>query len=63
MLELWNNWYETVASVEALATVIVIAVLGAGVIMLTQVGGDNRTRVACLAFSRWRRRMMRGQAR
>jgi hypothetical protein len=36
MLELWNNWYETVASVEALASVIVIAVLGAGVIMLTQ---------------------------
>jgi hypothetical protein len=36
MLELWNNWYETVASVEALATVIVIVVLGAGVIMLVQ---------------------------
>jgi hypothetical protein len=36
MLELWNNWYETVVSVEALATVIVIAVLGAGVIMLAQ---------------------------
>jgi hypothetical protein len=36
MLELWNNWYETVASVEALAAVIVIAVLGAGVIMLAQ---------------------------
>jgi hypothetical protein len=25
MLELWNNWYETLTSVEALATVIVIA--------------------------------------
>jgi len=24
MLELWNNWYDTLASVEALATVIVI---------------------------------------
>jgi hypothetical protein len=36
MLELWNNWYETVVSVEALATVIVIAVLGAGVITLVQ---------------------------
>jgi hypothetical protein len=36
MLELWNNWYETVASVEALATVIVIVVLGAGVITLAQ---------------------------
>jgi hypothetical protein len=22
MLELWNNWYETLASMEALATVI-----------------------------------------
>jgi hypothetical protein len=36
MLELWNNWYETVASAEALATVIVIVVLGAGVITLAQ---------------------------
>jgi hypothetical protein len=27
MLELWNNWYQTLASVEALAVVIVIAVL------------------------------------
>jgi hypothetical protein len=26
MLELWNNWYETLASAEALATVIVIVV-------------------------------------
>ena len=32
MRELWNNWYETLVTVEALATVIVIAVLGAGVI-------------------------------
>jgi hypothetical protein len=36
MFELWNNWYETLVSVEALATVIVIAVLGAGVITLVQ---------------------------
>ena len=36
MLELWNNWYETLASVEALATVIVIVVVGAGVITLVQ---------------------------
>jgi hypothetical protein len=36
MLELWNNWYETLASVEALATVIVIAVLLAGVITLVE---------------------------
>jgi hypothetical protein len=36
MRELWNNWYETVASVEALATVIVIVVLGAGIITLAQ---------------------------
>jgi len=36
MLELWNNWYETLASVEALATVIVFVVLGAGVITLVQ---------------------------
>jgi hypothetical protein len=29
MLELWNNWYETLASVETLvATVIVIVVAG-----------------------------------
>src|SRR6266404_380097 len=34
MLELWNNWYETLASVEALATVIVIVVVAAGVISL-----------------------------
>jgi hypothetical protein len=36
MLELWNNWYETLASVEALATVIVLVVVGTGVIMLVQ---------------------------
>jgi hypothetical protein len=36
MLELWNNWYEILVSVEALATVIVIAVLGARVITLVQ---------------------------
>jgi hypothetical protein len=36
MLELWNNWYEILASAEALAAVIVIAVLGAGIITLVQ---------------------------
>jgi len=36
MFELWNNWYETLVSVEALATIIVIVVLGAGVITLVQ---------------------------
>jgi hypothetical protein len=36
MLELWNNWYETLASVEALAIVIVFVVVGAGAIMLAQ---------------------------
>ncbi len=36
MLEFWNNWYEILASAEALATVIVIVVLGAGVITLVQ---------------------------
>jgi hypothetical protein len=36
MPELWNNWYETLASVEALATVIVFVVVGTGVIMLVE---------------------------
>jgi hypothetical protein len=36
MLELWNYWYDILASAEALATVIVIVVLGAGVITLWQ---------------------------
>jgi hypothetical protein len=36
MLELWNNWYETLASVEALATVIAFVLVGTGVIMLVQ---------------------------
>jgi len=34
MLELWNNWYETLASVEAVAVVIVFVVVAAGVIVL-----------------------------
>jgi hypothetical protein len=37
MLEIWNNWYETLTSVEALATVIVIVMLGAGVITLVDI--------------------------
>jgi hypothetical protein len=36
MLELWNNWYETLASAEALAIVIVIVVVAAGVITLAE---------------------------
>ena len=36
MLELWNNWYETLASMEALATVIVIVAGTAGVITLAE---------------------------
>ena len=36
MRELWNNWYETLTSVEALAAVIVVVVVGAGVITLVQ---------------------------
>jgi hypothetical protein len=36
MLELWNNWYETLASMEALATVIVTVVVAAGVITLAE---------------------------
>ena len=36
MLELWNNWYEILASAEALATVIVIVVVAAGVITLAE---------------------------
>jgi hypothetical protein len=35
MLEFWNNWYETLASMEALAT-IVIVVVAAGVITLAE---------------------------
>jgi hypothetical protein len=33
MLELWNGWYEALASVEALAVVIVFVVVAAGVIV------------------------------
>ena len=36
MLELWNNWYETLGLAEALAIVIVFVVAGAGVIALAQ---------------------------
>jgi hypothetical protein len=36
MLALWNNWYQTLASPEALATVIVFVVVGADVITLVQ---------------------------
>jgi hypothetical protein len=36
MLEFCNNWYETLASAEALAIVIVIVVVAAGVITLAE---------------------------
>jgi hypothetical protein len=36
MLDLWNNWYETLASMETLATVIVIVVVAAGVVSLAE---------------------------
>jgi hypothetical protein len=36
MLELWNNWYEALASLEAFAAVIVIVVVAAGVISLAE---------------------------
>jgi hypothetical protein len=36
MLELWNNWYGPLASMEALATVIVIVVVAAGAITLAE---------------------------
>ena len=36
MLELWNNWYGTLASVEGLATVIVIVLVAAGAITLVE---------------------------
>ena len=36
MLELRNNWYDTLASVEALATVIVIVLVAAGAITLAE---------------------------
>jgi hypothetical protein len=36
MLELWNSWYETLASVEALAVVIVFVVVGSCAIALVQ---------------------------
>jgi hypothetical protein len=38
MLELWNSWYDTLASVEALAMVIVIVLVAAGAMTLA----DNR---------------------
>jgi hypothetical protein len=36
MLELWNSWYETLISVETLATVVVIVVVAASVIVLAE---------------------------
>jgi hypothetical protein len=36
MIELWNDWYETLGLAEALAIVIVFVVVGAGVITLAQ---------------------------
>jgi heme/copper-type cytochrome/quinol oxidase subunit 2 len=53
MLELWNYWYDILASVEALATVIVIVVLGAGVITLWQ-GRRRQTRPTKIDLGRRR---------
>lgn len=36
MIELWNKWYGTLASVEALAAVVVIAVVTAGILTLIE---------------------------
>jgi hypothetical protein len=36
MLELWNSWYETLVSVEALAVVVVTVVAAAGLVVLAQ---------------------------
>jgi hypothetical protein len=36
MIELWDKWYGTLASIEALAAVVVIAVVTAGVITLIE---------------------------
>lgn len=42
MLELWNSWYETLASVEALAVVMFFVVVAAGVVVLAdRRGGRN----------------------
>lgn len=36
MIELWHKWYGTLASVEALAAVVVIAVVSAGILTLIE---------------------------
>lgn len=36
MIELWHKWYGTLASVEALAAVVVIAVVSAGILTLVE---------------------------
>jgi glucan 1,3-beta-glucosidase len=51
MLELWNSWCETLASVEALAVVIVFVVVAAGVVVLADRGGSLRTPLALLLIS------------
>jgi hypothetical protein len=35
-MALWNNWYDTLASVEVFATVIVIVLVAAGAITLAE---------------------------
>jgi hypothetical protein len=50
MLELWNNWYDTLATVEALATVIVIVLVAAGAITLAEAAAINaseKCRLCC----------------
>jgi hypothetical protein len=53
MVELWNYWYDILASAEALAGVIVIVVLGAGVITLWQ-GRRRQTRPTKIDLGRRR---------
>lgn len=41
MIELWSKWLETLASVEGLAAIVVVAVMTAGVLTLIE---DRRHR-------------------
>lgn len=43
MIELWNKWYETLASVEGLAVIVVVAIVTAGVLTVLE-GRRHRTK-------------------
>ncbi|WP_407116696.1 hypothetical protein [Bradyrhizobium sp. LMG 9283] len=43
MIELWSKWFETLASVEGLAAIVVVAVMTAGVLTLIE-GLRHRTK-------------------